>query len=131
MTLPPGTFIAKLQWHFAILEPKRWQSRGDEEALHDGSFWIPAGISAGRPGLCPLSRPAERQSIACPRIGTCRGTAVATESPVARAAILARSRPLSNLISSGQCHRADRIRVTHRVGSRFLKFIREAEALEA
>jgi len=39
--------------------------------------------------------------------------------------------PLSNLMASGQIHRADRIRVTHREGSRFLKFMREAEALEA
>jgi len=30
--------------------------------------------------------------------------------------------PLSNLMASGQIHRADRIRVTHREGSRLLKF---------
>lgn len=35
--------------------------------------------------------------------------------------------PLSNLMASGQIHRADCIRVTHRQGSRFLKFIRETE----
>jgi hypothetical protein len=34
-------------------------------------------------------------------------------------------------MASGQIHRADRIRVTHREGSRFLKFTRKAEALEA
>ena len=34
-------------------------------------------------------------------------------------------------MSSGQIHRADRIRVTHIEGSRFLKFTRKAEALEA
>lgn len=39
--------------------------------------------------------------------------------------------PLPSLMASGQIHRADRIRVTHREGSRFLKFMREAEALEA
>jgi hypothetical protein len=39
--------------------------------------------------------------------------------------------PLPNLMASGQIHRADRIRVTHSEGSRFLKFIREEEALEA
>lgn len=38
---------------------------------------------------------------------------------------------LSNLMASGQSHRPDRIRETHREGSRFLKFICEAEALEA
>ena len=32
--------------------------------------------------------------------------------------------PLSNMVASGQIHRADRIRATHREGSRFLKFIR-------
>jgi hypothetical protein len=39
--------------------------------------------------------------------------------------------PLSNLMASGRILRADRIRVTHREGSRLLKSIREAEALEA
>jgi len=39
--------------------------------------------------------------------------------------------PRSNLMASGQIHRADRIRVNRREGSRFLEFIREAETLEA
>ena len=39
--------------------------------------------------------------------------------------------PLSNLMASGQIHRADRIRVTHREGSHFPKLLRDAEALEA
>src|SRR5712671_5913403 len=39
--------------------------------------------------------------------------------------------PLSNLIASGQIHRGDRIRVSHREGSSFLMFFREAEVLEA
>jgi len=34
-------------------------------------------------------------------------------------------------MASGQIHRADRIRVNRREGSRFLEFIREAETLEA
>src|SRR5260370_6729501 len=38
--------------------------------------------------------------------------------------------PLSNLMASSQIHRGDRMRVTHREGSPFLMFFREAEALE-
>jgi hypothetical protein len=38
--------------------------------------------------------------------------------------------PLSNLMVSGQNHRGDRIRVTHREGSPFLVFFREEEASE-
>ena len=39
--------------------------------------------------------------------------------------------PPTNLMASGQVHVADRIRAKHREGSRILKLIREAEALEA
>jgi hypothetical protein len=39
--------------------------------------------------------------------------------------------PLSNLMTPGHVHRADRIRVTDGEGSRILKSMREAEALKA
>ena len=39
--------------------------------------------------------------------------------------------PLSNLMASGQIHRGDSIRVSHREGSSFLMFFREAEVMEA
>ena len=38
--------------------------------------------------------------------------------------------PLSNLISTSQIQRGDRIRVTHGDGSPMLKFFREAGGLE-
>src|SRR5260370_5149426 len=69
-----------------------WCSRGNEDVLDDRAIWVRAGAPPGMPRLHPLSWPAARQPIAGPGSGARRGTAVASDSPAARARILARSR---------------------------------------
>src|SRR5229473_7400452 len=75
----------------------RWCSRGDEDVLLLGAFWVRVGAPSGRFGLYPLSRPTARQPVASPGDRTLRRTAVTSESPAARARILARSRTRSRV----------------------------------
>src|SRR5260370_41283993 len=76
-------------------------SRGDKDVLDDSAFWIRAGAPPGRCGLYPLPRAAEQQPIASPGDRTLRRTPVTSESPAARARILARTRTRSRVGGQG------------------------------
>src|SRR5467141_2136113 len=75
----------------------RSRSRGDENVLYLGAVWIRVGATPGRCGLHALPRPTARQPIASPGDRALRRTAVASDSPAARARILARSRTRSRV----------------------------------
>src|SRR5258708_27841484 len=68
----------------------RSPSRGDENALHLGALGILVGATPGRRGLPTLSRPTARRPIGGPGDRTFRRTPLTSESPAARARILAR-----------------------------------------
>src|SRR5260370_41804632 len=64
-------------------------SRGDDDAILDRTFRVRARASPGRRVLHALPRPAARQHSAGLGSGPRRGPAVASESPAARARVLA------------------------------------------
>src|SRR5713101_4343048 len=82
---------------FVKMKTLRSCSRGDEDVLYLGALWVRVGAPSGRFGLYPLPRPTARQPFASSGDRTLRRTAVTSESPAARARILARSRTRSRV----------------------------------
>src|SRR5260370_13135273 len=70
----------------------RSYNRGDENVVHLGAPWLRVGATPGKRGLHALPRPPARQPIVSPGDSALHRTAVSSDSPAARARILACSR---------------------------------------
>src|SRR5258708_28417996 len=90
--MTPAAFAAPAlarNWHLLLtfsqplvrINSLRSCSRGDENVVHLGAFWVHVGAPAGRRGLHTLSRPTARQPIASPGDRTFRRTTLTSESP--------------------------------------------------
>src|SRR5260370_36543502 len=104
---PPASAAPALvrNWHLLLtfsqplvrIKTLRSCNRGDENVVHLGAFWLHVGATPGTRGLHTLPWPTARRPIASSGDRTLRRTAFTSDSPAARARILAPPRTRSRV----------------------------------